>query len=130
VTDQVLIFEYTHPGKQRLDKYLVSVLPDFSRSRLQGLIKDGFVKINQKPATKGGIEMETGDEVEIRLPPPVPSKLVAENIPLDIVFENEQMSRLAWWYTQLPVMPPERWRRRRWATTQKWKGLGVSNALG
>jgi 23S rRNA pseudouridine1911/1915/1917 synthase len=91
VTEQVLVFQYSDPGQQRLDKYLVSVLPDYSRSRLQGLIKDGFVKINQKPATKGGLDVETGDTVEIRLPPVVPSTLVAEEIPLDMVFENEHL---------------------------------------
>jgi len=86
-----MIFQYTDPGKLRLDKFLVSVLPDYSRSRLQALIKDGFVKLNEKPATKGGLEVETGDQIEIRLPPPVSSTLVPEDIALDIVFENEHL---------------------------------------
>lgn len=91
MTDQVLVFQYSDPGETRLDKFLVSVLPEYSRSRLQGLIKDGFVKINQKPALKGGLEVENGDEVEIHLPPAVPSTLIPEDIPLEMVYEDEHM---------------------------------------
>jgi 23S rRNA pseudouridine1911/1915/1917 synthase len=91
MSEQVLIFNNSDPGEQRLDKYLVSCLPDYSRSRLQGLIKDGFVKVDGKVASKGGQMIEASDQVEIRLPPSVPSELIPENIPLDIIFENEQL---------------------------------------
>jgi 23S rRNA pseudouridine1911/1915/1917 synthase len=91
VSEKLLDFPYTQPGSQRLDKYLVSCLPDYSRSRLQGLIKDGFVKVNSQVATKGGQVIEKGDQVEIRLPSPVPTDLVPENIPLQVVFENDHL---------------------------------------
>ncbi len=91
MSDQIFTFGYSDPVDQRLDKFLVSCLPDYSRSRLQGLIKDGFVKINGELAAKGGRSIEAGDQVEIRIPPVVPSDLIPENIPLDIIYEDEHL---------------------------------------
>ncbi len=91
MSDQIFTFTYSDPVDQRLDKFLVSCLPDYSRSRLQGLIKDGFVKINGELAAKGGRNIETGDQVEIRIPPAVPSDLIPENIPLQIIYENKHL---------------------------------------
>ncbi len=91
MSDQIFTFTYSDPVDLRLDKFLVSCLPDYSRSRLQGLIKDGFVKINGELAAKGGRTIETGDQVEIRIPPVVPSDLIPENIPLQIIYENEHL---------------------------------------
>ena len=70
---------------------MTSCLPEFSRARLQGLIKNGFVRVDGKPVTKAGCVLEEGDGVEVRIPPPVPSGLVPEDIPLDIVFENPDL---------------------------------------
>ncbi len=84
---------FTHAGErpERLDKFLVSCLPEFSRARLQGLIADGFVRVNGQAAKKSGQMLEVGASVEVRVPPPAPSGLVGENIPLDIVFENDEL---------------------------------------
>src|SRR5690606_27408949 len=76
---------------ERLDKFLVSCLPEFSRARLQGLIADGFVLINNIPAKKSGQIIENGFEIQVRIPPSAPSGLVGENIPLDIIFENDDL---------------------------------------
>jgi len=74
-----------------LDKFLAAQIPEFSRSRLQGLIKDGFVKVNGLPAHKAG-QMLVGEAViEVNIPPPEPSLLIAEQIPLDILFENKDL---------------------------------------
>jgi 23S rRNA pseudouridine1911/1915/1917 synthase len=75
----------------RLDKFLVAHLPDFSRSRLQTLIHNGFVTVNGNPAIKAGFDLLVGQQVGIYLPPPEPSNLVPEDIPLDIVFENADL---------------------------------------
>jgi 23S rRNA pseudouridine1911/1915/1917 synthase len=91
MSDKIHHFIFSEPGQQRIDKYLVSCLPDYSRTRLQGLIKDGFVKINGVLAAKGGQVIEDGDAIEIRIPPNVPSELVPENIPLNIIFENSHL---------------------------------------
>jgi 23S rRNA pseudouridine1911/1915/1917 synthase len=91
VSDRIEKFQYAGEKAERLDKFLVTCLPEFSRARLQGLIDDGFVSINGVPAKKSGQSIESGAEVEVRVPPPVPSSLVGEDIPLDIIFENDDL---------------------------------------
>jgi 23S rRNA pseudouridine1911/1915/1917 synthase len=88
------IEKFTYEGDKktgRLDKFLVICLPEFSRARLQGLIEGGFVSINGVPAKKSGQVLDNGYEVEVRVPPPVPSGLTGENIPLDIIYENDDL---------------------------------------
>ena len=89
--DRVESFRYEKEDKQRLDVFLTTCLPEFSRSRIQGLIKDGFVKVDAATVTKTGRNLEPDQVIEIRIPPPVPSGMVAEDIPLDIIFENEDL---------------------------------------
>jgi 23S rRNA pseudouridine1911/1915/1917 synthase len=91
VSDRLETFRFEKIDKERLDLFLTACLPEFSRSRLQGLIKDGFVQVDGSVVTKAGRDLEPGTRVEVRIPPPVPSGLVAEDIPLDIVFENADL---------------------------------------
>lgn len=91
MTDRIESFTYEEPEHERLDKFLVTRFPEFSRARLQGLIAQGFVLVNGQPAKKSGQVLESGAKIEVRIPPPVPSGLVAENIPLDIIFENDEI---------------------------------------
>ena len=91
LSDRVLTFRFEQEIPERLDKFLVGQLPEFSRSRIQGLIADGFVDVNDHAAKKAGQTLENPSTVTIRIPPPVPTDLVPENIPLEILFENEDM---------------------------------------
>src|SRR5688572_928903 len=91
VNDRILNFRFDQETPERLDKFLVGRLQEFSRSRIQGLITDGFVEVNGRAAKKAGQTLETGFNVTVRVPPPAPTDLVAEDIPLDIVFENEDL---------------------------------------
>jgi len=91
MSDRVETFQFDEQVPDRLDKYLVSCLPEFSRARIQGLIADGFVSINGVAAKKAGQVLEFGNEIEVRIPPPVPSGLIAEDIPLEIIFENDDL---------------------------------------
>jgi 23S rRNA pseudouridine1911/1915/1917 synthase len=91
VSERIENFAYEGAKAERLDKFLVSRFPEFSRARLQGLIDDGFVSVNGVPAKKSGQAIEPGAEVEVRIPPPVPTGLVGEDIPLDIIFENDDL---------------------------------------
>ncbi|MBK6794764.1 MAG: RluA family pseudouridine synthase [Anaerolineales bacterium] len=91
MSDRIETFHYDEQHPDRLDKYLVSCLPEFSRARIQGLILEGFVSVNGAPAKKAGQLVEDGFDVVVRIPPPVPSNLVAEDIPLDIIFENDDL---------------------------------------
>lgn len=84
-------FHYDRETPERLDKFLVGQLQEFSRSRIQGLIVDGFVDVNGRAAKKAGQALEHGFRVTVRIPPPVPTDLVAEDIPLDILFENDEL---------------------------------------
>jgi 23S rRNA pseudouridine1911/1915/1917 synthase len=83
---EAFVFDRQTAG--RLDVFLTACLPEFSRSRLQGLIRDGLVCVNGREAAKSGQDLAAGDRVEVRIPPPKPSGLAAEDIPLDVVFEN------------------------------------------
>jgi 23S rRNA pseudouridine1911/1915/1917 synthase len=66
---------------------------------VQGLIKDGFVTVNGEPATKAGRDpstrsgrrLEPGARIEVHIPPPVPSGLIPENIPLEVIFEDSDL---------------------------------------
>ena len=91
MSDRVLTFRFDKEISERLDKFLVRQLPEFSRSRIQGLIADGFVDVNEHTAKKAGQTLESESMVTVRIPLPVPTDLVAENIPLDILFENDDM---------------------------------------
>jgi len=89
--DRREVFDFQKEKEERLDHFLVECLPEFSRSRLQGLIKDGFVLVDGVPAKKTGQKIEPGSEIEVLVPPSVPSDLVGEDIPLDIIFENDDL---------------------------------------
>jgi 23S rRNA pseudouridine1911/1915/1917 synthase len=91
VNDRVLTYLFDGDAPERLDKFLVGQLPEFSRSRLQGLIAAGHVDVNDLPARKAGQPLEQGSIVTVRIPPTAPTDIVPENIPLDIVFENDDL---------------------------------------
>jgi len=76
----------------RLDKYITAQSPEeLTRSYLQKLINDGFVFVNDR-AAKASYKTRTGDIIAIHLPPPVPSPaLVPENIPLAIIYEDDDI---------------------------------------
>lgn len=76
---------------QRLDKFLVAQLPDYSRSRLQNLIKTGCVDVDGITVTKSGHMVENASQIEVRLPPSRPAALTPEEIPLEIIFENQDL---------------------------------------
>jgi 23S rRNA pseudouridine1911/1915/1917 synthase len=91
VNERIEKFRYAGETAERLDKYLVTRFPEFSRARLQGLVEEGFVLVNGIPAKKSGQPIEAGMEIEVRVPPPVPSGLTGEDIPLALIFENDDL---------------------------------------
>jgi 23S rRNA pseudouridine1911/1915/1917 synthase len=91
VSDRIINFRFEKQTHERLDKFLTESLPEFSRSRIQGLIANGHVDVNGQAAKKTGQSLENGFDVTIRIPPPVATDLIAEDIPLDIVFENDEL---------------------------------------
>ena len=91
MTERREVFEFLKKQDERLDHFLVESLPEFSRSRLQKLVKDGFISVDGIPAKKAGQKLEPGARVEVVIPPTAPSELVGEDIPLDIIFENDDL---------------------------------------
>lgn len=89
--DRVLNFtaSETEAGT-RLDKYLADMVEDLTRSAAVLLLEDGKVTVNKKSAAKN-YKIKTGDEVEILIPEPVEYEAKAENIPLDIVYEDDSL---------------------------------------
>lgn len=75
---------------ERLDKFLSAMLPDQSRSYLQKIIKDGNVLVNGEPK-KSSYRLEDGDEVTADLPELKSPDIEPENIPLDILYEDESI---------------------------------------
>jgi 23S rRNA pseudouridine1911/1915/1917 synthase len=77
---------------QRLDQWLAGALgEDFSRTRVQQLIKQGAVRIGGAAATEAKRKVQSGDVVEIDVPEPEPAEPEGENIPLSVIFEDEHL---------------------------------------
>ncbi|MCD5445665.1 RluA family pseudouridine synthase [Lactobacillus delbrueckii] len=75
---------------QRLDKYLAGEMTDLSRSRIKELVQAGEVLVNGKKS-KVSYKVQKGDLIQVTVLPLEPLKLEAENIPLDIVYEDEDI---------------------------------------
>jgi len=89
---QQLVFRVGNNLKfRRLDKYLCGRFNQFSRTRLQKLIKQQGVSVNGHPA-KPGHKLHPGDEIDLILPPKEVRDLIAEeDIPIDVIYEDEDM---------------------------------------
>lgn len=74
----------------RLDKFLSAQLPEISRSAIAGLIEKDAVEVNNNIFLKN-YKLRTGDIVTIEIPDPVEYEAKAENIPLDIVYEDSDL---------------------------------------
>ncbi len=77
------------PGT-RIDKYVAAKTEGLSRTRAQKLIEDGRVRVNGEIA-RAGYKLEPGDRITVELPPPDLPAFVAEDIPLDIVYEDSDL---------------------------------------
>lgn len=75
----------------RIDKFLSNRLPSTSRNRIQKAIENGNILVNKK-TVKTNYKVKAGDEISVVLPtPPRELELIPENIPLDIVYEDDQL---------------------------------------
>lgn len=80
----------SHVG-MRIDKWLSALMPQFSRARLQSLIKTGNVIVNGLTVSEPAAKIKYGDTAELRVPKPISAKPKPENIPLDIIFEDSSI---------------------------------------
>lgn len=74
----------------RIDKYLSEADPDLTRSYLQKLIKEGHVLVGDQPV-KANYKVREDDSISLDLPEPEVLDVVAEDIPLDIVYEDDDV---------------------------------------
>ncbi|HEY9009253.1 MAG TPA: RluA family pseudouridine synthase [Ohtaekwangia sp.] len=75
----------------RIDKFLMDRLPNVTRTKIQTGIHDGFVRVNDK-AIKPNYKIHPNDVITVSLPePPRDTDIIPENIPLNIVFEDEHL---------------------------------------
>ncbi len=77
---------------KRLDKYISANAGDnFSRARVQALVRSGHVWVNGKIPKGTSQRLKMGDIIEFHMPDPEPAEPIAENIPLQILFEDEHL---------------------------------------
>ncbi|OIP75965.1 MAG: pseudouridine synthase [Oscillatoriales cyanobacterium CG2_30_44_21] len=81
--------DFTAP--ERIDRFLAGQLSDLSRSRIQSLIEEGHVTVNAILCSNKKDLIKAGDRLEIVTPESVPFDLVAQNIPLDVIYEDEHL---------------------------------------
>ncbi len=75
---------------RRLDSYLASRLHDYSRTFIQKLVKEGAVLVNGH-TTKSSYDIQRGDVISVRVPVLEESKILPEDIPLSIIYEDEYL---------------------------------------
>lgn len=76
---------------ERLDRALALALPELSRTRIQALIRAGKVELSGEPATDPHAKVAGGEEAFVLIPPPEPAQPQAESIPLDVVYEDDEL---------------------------------------
>lgn len=86
---QHLTVSSEHHG-QRLDRFIVSQLPELSRSFVQHLIEDGQIRVDEC-TLKANHRLKSGEIITITIPPPDAARTRAEAIPLDIVYEDDSL---------------------------------------
>jgi 23S rRNA pseudouridine1911/1915/1917 synthase len=85
------IVDQDYPAGTRLDRCLVDYLTGYSRSRLQTLITDGQVQVNGQVCCSKKHPVVAGDRIIIAIPEPTPLDLQPEAIPLEILYEDDQL---------------------------------------
>lgn len=78
-------------ASERLDRYLAEQLPELSRARIQKLIEQEQVWVNDRPCTSKKAGVQVGDRIHITIPDAQPLDVQAEDIPLDILYEDDAL---------------------------------------
>lgn len=77
---------------KRLDVFLGEQIPEFTRSKIAGLIEKKLVKIDGALPTKNGQKLKENQTLEIQIPEPISLDAKPENLPLEIVFEDDDLA--------------------------------------
>lgn len=76
---------------ERLDTWLALKVPELSRSQVKSLIEDGLVLVGGQ-VRKPGYRVKPGEHVEVRIPPPRETRVEAQDIPLNIIYEDQDVA--------------------------------------
>lgn len=87
-------FQIPPEGIDRLDTWLTGLCEGFSRARVQGLMKAGRVTVAGAVCTRATATVQPGDVVTLEIPPPIPAEPQPEDIPLSILFEDDDLLAL------------------------------------
>lgn len=85
-----LYVDHTEHG-MRLDKFLALKIPDLSRTRLQQLVEDGYVLVDQQTIKDTAFKVKVVQQIDLTLPPLVEAYPIPQHIPLDVVYEDEDV---------------------------------------
>jgi len=89
-TEHLLTVSDTAAGG-RLDRYITATLDGFSRSQVQRAIRLGLVSVDGVTAAKSGLSLQSGQEISFQPPPVEPISAIPQQIPLDVLFEDEHI---------------------------------------
>lgn len=89
---KILFFKAENENNTRLDVFIAGATDDLSRAHALKLIEAGFAEVNGQLELKGKRIVKEGDEIVLKIPEPQPTELKAENIPLDIVYQDEWLA--------------------------------------
>lgn len=88
MTGREIQLDVSKPGG-RLDRVLADCVSEVSRSRIQKLIRQGLATVDGIVISKTGFALEGGEQITLFIPAPGPSALIPEDIPMDIIYEDE-----------------------------------------
>jgi len=77
--------------EERIDKLLSSLMDSFSRSYIQKLLTGGNLLVNDKPVGKASYKVKAEDEIKLFVPPAEQLNIEPEDIPLDVLYEDEDL---------------------------------------
>ena len=86
----IFTIDSAHAG-ERLDVFLARE-GDVTRSRAGALIREGAARVNGSVPSKAGYALREGDEVSFEVPAPAPAHVAAEDIPLEIVYQDDDLA--------------------------------------
>jgi len=91
--DNIILIEIAVdlPKSERIDRFLAHQLTDLSRSRIQVLIDDGYVTVNDVICNNKKDLIKAGDRIQLTTPVATPLDLIAQEIPLDVLYEDEHL---------------------------------------
>jgi 23S rRNA pseudouridine1911/1915/1917 synthase len=90
---RTIILQVREEG-ERLDRVVADAVPELSRASAQRLIKGGEVTVNGR-TSKPSFRVETGDEVVVQVPAEKPREITPEDIPLEVVYEDEHLAAVS-----------------------------------